>query len=92
MKQSLYIIKQCINNMPDGLCMSPDPKITPPKRSDMKTSMESLINHFKLFNPFNLITLISLLTLFPYYPDCLMALDVVVSAEKTMAGDIRREA
>lgn len=49
MKQSLDIIRQCINRMPKGLCMSSDPKITPPKREDMKTSMESLINHFKLF-------------------------------------------
>ena len=35
--------------MPKGRCISNDPKITPPKRSEMKVSMEALINHFKLF-------------------------------------------
>ena len=49
MRQSLSIIKQCIEKIPDGLVMSPDPKITPPKRNEMKVSMEALINHFKLF-------------------------------------------
>ncbi len=49
MRQSLNIIKQCIDNMPSGDCTSKDPKVTPPKRSEMKRSMESLINHFKLF-------------------------------------------
>ncbi len=49
MRQSLLIINQCIEMMPKGICMSNDPKITPPKRSQMKVSMEALINHFKLF-------------------------------------------
>ena len=49
MRQSLNIIRQCIENMPLGDCTSKDPKVTPPKRSEMKRSMESLINHFKLF-------------------------------------------
>ncbi len=49
MRQSLNLIKQCLTMIPEGKCMSPDPKITPPNREDMKTSMESLINHFKLF-------------------------------------------
>jgi len=49
MKQSIGIINQCIKNMPDGECISDDPRIVPPKRKLMKTSMESLINHFKLF-------------------------------------------
>ena len=49
MRQSLRIIKQCIEKMPEGPVMVENPKITPPKREDMKTSMESLINHFKLF-------------------------------------------
>jgi NADH-quinone oxidoreductase subunit D len=49
MRQSLLIIKQCIEKIPDGLVMSPDPKITPPKRAEMKVSMEALINLFKLF-------------------------------------------
>ena len=49
MRQSLLIIKQCLDQMPDGECIARDPRIVPPKRLDMKNSMESLINHFKLF-------------------------------------------
>ena len=49
MRQSLVIINQCLKNMPDGKCISSDPRIVPPKRDTMKSSMESLINHFKLF-------------------------------------------
>ena len=49
MRQSLIIIKQCLENIPSGKCISSDPRIVPPKRSSMKSSMESLINHFKLF-------------------------------------------
>ncbi len=49
MRQSVKIIEQSIEQLPQGECVSQDPKITPPKRSKMKTSMESLINHFKLF-------------------------------------------
>ena len=49
MKQSLKIINQCIEHMPEGDCVNNDPTITPPKREKMKTSMEALINHFKLF-------------------------------------------
>jgi len=49
MYESLKIIKQCLELMPEGDVFCNDPKISPPKRSDMKHSMESLINHFKLF-------------------------------------------
>ncbi|MFZ5789073.1 MAG: NADH-quinone oxidoreductase subunit D [Pseudomonadota bacterium] len=49
MRQSLRIIKQCCQAMPGGPCASDDRKITPPKRSDMKRSMEALIHHFKLY-------------------------------------------
>ncbi|PPR40427.1 MAG: NADH-quinone oxidoreductase subunit D [Alphaproteobacteria bacterium MarineAlpha8_Bin1] len=49
MRQSILIINQCIKNMPKGDCISKDPRIVPPKRNLMKSSMESLINHFKLF-------------------------------------------
>ena len=49
MRQSLSIIQQCKKQMPEGICISDDPRIVPPKRADMKNSMESLINHFKLF-------------------------------------------
>ncbi|MES2214641.1 MAG: NADH dehydrogenase (quinone) subunit D [Pseudomonadota bacterium] len=49
MYQSLRIIKQCIEQMPDGPIKSEDPKLSPPKRKDMKTSMEAMIHHFKLY-------------------------------------------
>lgn len=47
MRQSLKIMTQCLDKMPEGPVLSTDPKIAPPRRSDMKTSMEALINHFK---------------------------------------------
>ncbi|KAG1674665.1 hypothetical protein FOA52_007189 [Chlamydomonas sp. UWO 241] len=49
MRESLRIIFQCINEMPNGLYKSPDHKVTPPSRTHMKQSMESLIHHFKLY-------------------------------------------
>ena len=49
MKQSLKIIEQCLNNIPSGLIKSSDRKLTPPTRTDMKQSMESLIHHFKIY-------------------------------------------
>ena len=49
MKESLKIIHQCIDNIPKGHVMIQNNKITPPKRKLMKTSMESLIHHFKLY-------------------------------------------
>ena len=49
MKESLKIIHQCIVSIPKGHVMVKNNKITPPKRELMKTSMESLIHHFKLF-------------------------------------------
>ena len=49
MRQSIKIIEQCLEEIPPGECMTFDPKVAPPKRREMKTSMESLINHFKLF-------------------------------------------
>ncbi|MBL9070885.1 MAG: NADH-quinone oxidoreductase subunit D [Sphingopyxis sp.] len=47
--QSQRIILQCINNMPSGPIASLDRKVVPPKRGEMKQSMESLIHHFKLY-------------------------------------------
>ncbi|MGR3723666.1 NADH-quinone oxidoreductase subunit D [Abyssibius alkaniclasticus] len=51
MVQSVRIIRQCITKL--GECEGDDVlargKIAPPKRADMKTSMESLIHHFKLY-------------------------------------------
>ncbi len=49
MRQSLRIIKQCLTDMPGGACVSDDRKIVPPRRDDMKHSMEALIHHFKLY-------------------------------------------
>jgi len=48
MRQSLRIISQCLNQMPNGPIKLDDRKISPPSRSQMKQSMESLIHHFKL--------------------------------------------
>ena len=49
MRQSLRIILQCLQEMPQGAIKTDDRKITPPSRTHMKTSMESLIHHFKLY-------------------------------------------
>ena len=49
MYQSVRIIDQCLNQMPKGEVQSLDMKISPPKRSDMKESMEAMIHHFKLY-------------------------------------------
>ena len=47
MRQSLRIILACVNAMPEGSIKVDDRKITPPSRTHMKASMESLIHHFK---------------------------------------------
>ncbi len=49
MKQSVRIVQQCLARIPVGRIMVDDPKIAPPKRGDMKDSMEAIINHFKLY-------------------------------------------
>ncbi|MDX2073852.1 MAG: NADH-quinone oxidoreductase subunit D [Alphaproteobacteria bacterium] len=49
MRQSLRLIKQCVEQLPKGPVVTADPKITPPKRALMKQSMEALIHHFKLY-------------------------------------------
>jgi NADH-quinone oxidoreductase subunit D len=49
MRQSIKLIRQCIEKMPKGAITTDDPKISPPKRSEMKQSMEAMINHFKLY-------------------------------------------
>ena len=49
MRQSVRIIRQCIENMPDGPVMTEDGKVGPPARGEMKRSMEALIHHFKLY-------------------------------------------
>jgi NADH-quinone oxidoreductase subunit D len=49
MYESIKIIQQCISLMPAGAVMVDNHKIAPPKRADMKTSMEAMIHHFKLY-------------------------------------------
>ncbi|RME67770.1 MAG: NADH-quinone oxidoreductase subunit D [Alphaproteobacteria bacterium] len=49
MRQSLKIIRQAIENMPPGPVTTLDPKVAPPRRAEMKRSMEALIHHFKLY-------------------------------------------
>jgi NADH-quinone oxidoreductase subunit D len=49
MRQSLKMIKQCVERLPKGPIVTDDPKITPPRRATMKQSMEALIHHFKLY-------------------------------------------
>ena len=49
MRQSISIINQCLNKIKSGPISIEDNKITPPKRNQMKKSMEALIHHFKLF-------------------------------------------
>lgn len=50
MRESLSIIHQCINNIPEGHIKVDDNKLVPPSRKKMKFSMESLIHHFKLYS------------------------------------------
>ncbi len=51
LRESTRIIQQCIRwlRANPGPVMTEDHKITPPKRATMKTDMEALIHHFKLF-------------------------------------------
>ena len=49
MRESIKIMLQCIENMPEGEVINHDAKIAAPKRADMKTSMEAIIHHFKFF-------------------------------------------
>jgi NADH-quinone oxidoreductase subunit D len=49
LRQSLKIVKQCCEKMPDGPVTIQNHKVTPPLRGEMKRSMEALIHHFKLY-------------------------------------------
>jgi NADH dehydrogenase I D subunit len=49
MRQSLKIILQCLNLMPEGEIKIDDNKLFTTPRSLMKDSMESLIHHFKVY-------------------------------------------
>ena len=49
-RQSVSLVKQCIEKMPGGPIKTEDRKISPPPRAEMKKSMEALIHHFKLYS------------------------------------------
>jgi NADH-quinone oxidoreductase subunit D len=53
MRESVKIMKQACDKLrsPEGAgpITSPDKKVVPPKRGEMKRSMEALIHHFKLY-------------------------------------------
>ncbi len=49
MRESTKIMKQCVEKMPKGPVHEASGKVIPPKRAEMKQSMEALIHHFKLY-------------------------------------------
>jgi NADH-quinone oxidoreductase subunit D len=49
MRESVKIVRQCLQKMKPGPVKINDRKFTAPPRHDMKRSMEALIHHFKLF-------------------------------------------
>lgn len=49
MRQSIRIIQQALDNLPEGPVRSNNRKFVPPPRSEIGTSMEALIHHFKLW-------------------------------------------
>ncbi|MBR9983120.1 MAG: NADH-quinone oxidoreductase subunit D [Wolbachia endosymbiont of Homalodisca vitripennis] len=49
-RQSISLVKQCIEKIPKGPIKTEDRKISPPPRAEMKESMEALIHHFKLYS------------------------------------------
>jgi NADH-quinone oxidoreductase subunit D len=49
MRESLKIIRQGLAKMQPGPVKVQDRKFTPPRRGEMKRSMEALIHHFKLY-------------------------------------------
>jgi NADH-quinone oxidoreductase subunit D len=51
MKQSLKIMIQCLDRLKKtpGPVLTEDGKVAPPRRGEMKRSMEALIHHFKLY-------------------------------------------
>ena len=51
MRQSTKIMLQCVEKLrkTDGPVLADDNKVTPPRRAEMKRSMEAMIHHFKLY-------------------------------------------
>ena len=50
MRQSLAIVRQALEHLPDGPIAVQDPKVTPPPKPMVKKSMEALIHHFLLWS------------------------------------------
>jgi NADH-quinone oxidoreductase subunit D len=52
MRQSIRIMNQCVDLLRKtaGIVLADDHKVTPPRRGEMKRSMEALIHHFKLYS------------------------------------------
>ncbi len=48
MRESVRIVEQCLDGMPDGPWIADDRKVVLPPREELHTSMESLIHHFKI--------------------------------------------
>jgi NADH-quinone oxidoreductase subunit D len=48
MKESVKIIEQCLDGLPEGPHITEDRKVALPPRHELATSMEALIHHFKL--------------------------------------------
>ena len=48
MRESVKIIRQCVEGLPEGPFIADDRKVVLPPRHELGTSMEALIHHFKL--------------------------------------------
>ena len=48
MKESVKIVEQCLDGLPEGPYITDDRKVALPPRHELATSMEALIHHFKL--------------------------------------------
>ena len=48
-RESMRIVRQCVEKMPSGDYRVQDKKVTPPPRARIDESMEALIHHFKIF-------------------------------------------
>ncbi len=49
MRQSLGIIQQALDALPEGRWITADRKVAPPPKEEIAISMESLIHHFKIW-------------------------------------------
>jgi NADH-quinone oxidoreductase subunit D len=49
MRESVKIIRQAIERLPEGSVHTPDRKVMPPPREELAKSMEAVIHHFKLW-------------------------------------------